>query len=137
MSAALQQFFPGSIKAIPTVKEPETKAVSEEAWDFKPRTFTVGGKDVEFFTVGQLALALGRRPVTIRKWETEGIIPKALFSAPSEDPRGRRRLYTRAQVEGIVKIAHDEGVFVAHAKSIRSTNFTARVAALFKRTANL
>jgi hypothetical protein len=75
--------------------------------------------------------------VTIRKWEREGIIPKSTFQSPGrdDDVRGRRRLYTREQVEGIVRIAHEEGVLVSHQKPIKGTNFTARVIDLFKRLA--
>lgn len=136
MSELVQQFYPGTSKPIPlapTVKA-APEAPAEDAWDAKPRVFTVKGSEIEFFTVGQLAKALGRKPVTVRKWETEGIIPKATFSAPSDDPRGRRRLYTRAQVEGIVRIAKEEGVLVAHARPIRQTQFTPRVIRLFERT---
>jgi hypothetical protein len=97
----------------------------------------VAGVETEFFTVGDLAKALGRQPVTIRKWEREGVIPKSTYQSPGrdDDVRGRRRLYTREQIEGMVRIAHEEGVLVSHQKPIKNTNFSVRVIDLFKRLA--
>jgi hypothetical protein len=136
-----EQFYPGSTK--PIVRHPNRNALHTEAapsaadWDAKPRKYNVGGVETEFFTLGNLATALGRQPVTIRKWEREGVIPKSTYQSPGRDndPRGRRRLYTRAQIEGIVRIALEEGVLVSHQKPIKTTNFTARVIDLFKRLA--
>lgn len=64
-----------------------------------PRKYTVNGIEVEFFTLGQLAKALRRSPVTIRKWEADGTLPKATFVAPNpkKDARAKRRLYSRAR----------------------------------------
>jgi hypothetical protein len=137
-----QQYYPGSTR--PLVRhhnrlntETAPSAVDPGAWDAKPRKYVVGGVETEFFTVGDLATALGRRPVTIRKWEREGIIPKSTYQSTGKDGdvRGRRRLYTRAQVEGMVRIAHEEGVLVSHQKPIKGTQFTARVIDLFQRLA--
>jgi hypothetical protein len=132
-----EQYYPGSSR--PIVRHPNRLhtevAKSAADWDAKPRKYVVAGVETEFFTVGHLARALGRQPVTIRKWEREGIIPKSTYQSPGrdDDPRGRRRLYTRAQVEGMVRIAHEEGVLVSHQKALKSTQFTARVTDLFKR----
>lgn len=102
----------------------------------KPKVYTVGGQDVDFFTVGQLAKALGRKPVTIRKWEADGIIPVTWYHTPSNDARGRRRLYTRTMVEGIIQIAKEEEILVDTWRSIRKTHFQARVRELFERLLN-
>jgi hypothetical protein len=93
-------------------------------------SFTVAGVDVEFFYIGQLAAALGRSATTLRRWESDGTIPKSGYIKPSKDPRGRRRLYTRAQAEGIVRLAVEEGLLDTN--KIAGTNFSARVEALFK-----
>ncbi|MER5754315.1 MerR family transcriptional regulator [Streptomyces sp. NPDC002088] len=136
-----QQYYPGSTKPIVRHQNRSplhTKAATSVAdWDAKPRKGVVAGVETEFFTVGDLAKALGRQPVTIRKWEREGVIPKSTYQSPGKDgdPRGRRRLYTREQVEGIVRIAHEEGVLVSHQKHIKDTQFSARVIDLFKRLA--
>lgn len=125
----LDELYPGSKRKIQ-----EQKAKSEaEGWQSKFKTYTVKGKDMDFYTVGQLAEALNRRPTTIRKWERDGVIPRSVISAPSKDPRGRRRLYTRKQIEGMVVIAREEGILTNTHKHITSTLFALRVADLFKR----
>lgn len=136
-------FYPGSKR--PIIRHPNRHAderprrhqyAIDDTWDAKPRKYVVGGVETEFFTIGQLARALGREPVTIRKWEREGIIPVATFQVPGKegDPRGRRRLYNRAQVEGIVRIAHEEGVLHERRRSFETTEFKSKVLALFQTT---
>lgn len=100
----------------------------------KPRIYQVRGVETEFFTVGQVAAALSRKPGTFRKWEADGVVPKATFQAPNpkKDPRARRRLYTRAQAEGIVRIAREEGLINDSRRAIGATRFTERVVALFR-----
>lgn len=138
--AETTDYYPGSRQ--PILRHPNRPAEEgrkrvtgiDPEWDAKPRLFAVNGSEKEFFTVGQLASALGRRPVTIRMWEREGIIPKATFQikAKNDDPRGRRRLYSRAQVEGLVKIAMEEGVLITHLRPLSETRFTERAIALFQ-----
>lgn len=129
-------FYPGSKRPIPekpTAAPRSTPGVQE--WDRKPRVLLVDDKPVEFFTVGDLAAALGREAGTIRKWESNGVIPRAKYKSPSPsgDPRGMRRLYTRAQIEGIVRIALDEGILVmTDRRPLGRTKFTPRVLQLFK-----
>lgn len=130
------EFYPGSKRTIdrkPKTSEPERPDVPE--WDRHPQMITVGGVPTEFFTIGALAEALGRRPVTIRKWETTGVIPVPLFRKTSAHNEGSRRLYTRAQIEGIVKIAAEERV-LDNRKPISQTNFTERVRELYQELAN-
>jgi hypothetical protein len=132
-----EEFYPGSKR--PLVRHPNR---TDEArpdpgrWDAKPKVLKVGGVDREFFTIGQLAQALGRKPVTIRTWERTGVIPRPTFRKPSQDPRGARRLYTRAQVEGVVKIAKEEGLLRGDYRPIGDTQFTTRVVALFRDLVN-
>jgi hypothetical protein len=128
---SLKEFYPGSTTPINRNK-PIPVHDKTGQWDENPRFYKVNGVEVEFFTVGHLAAALGRKPVTIRKWENDGVIPKATYQRNSEDSRGRRRLYTRDQVEGILKIAKEEGILRSHNKPIKSTMFTTRVIQLFK-----
>jgi hypothetical protein len=72
----------------------------------KGKVFRVGGEERMFFSVGELAKCLNRKPVTIRMWEQQGWIPKATYRTPT--PRGEqipgktlkgRRLYSLEQVE--------------------------------------
>jgi hypothetical protein len=138
---SLPEYYPGSNKPIirhpnrHTSTAPRRHALAvDDTWDAKPRKYVVNGVETEFFTVGQLARALGREAVTIRKWEREGTIPVATFQVPGRegDHRGRRRLYTRQQVEGMVRIAHEEGVLHERRRSFATTEFKERVLALFK-----
>ena len=134
------KYYPGSSKAIVRhpnrVTTPTRKATEaiDPTWDDKPRLYPLRGVPTEFFTVGQLARALGRESVTIRKWERLGIIPRAIYQVPGKDgdERGRRRLYTRAQVEGIIIIAAQEGLFSATRKPFDQTAFRQRVLELFR-----
>lgn len=128
--------YPGSSRprAVAGVKRPAPEP-DDAAWDRRPQRFKVGGVEREFFTVGDLAHALGRRPGTIRKWERDAVLPRATFIKPGTDgdPRGRRRLYSRDQVEGIIEIAREERVLDPRVQvTLASTNFTSRVTALFR-----
>lgn len=78
----------------------------------KPRKFLINGVEVQMFTVGGLAQALGKKATTIRAWEHRGWIPKAQYRTPK--PRGPqipektsrgRRLYTLEQVEFLLEAA--------------------------------
>lgn len=137
--ALMQEFYPGSKKPIVRDKNEVSIPNNEEiGWDKKPRYYNIAGVKTEFFTAANLAEALGRKTATIRKWETDGVIPKATFQTPSTSSNGRRRLYTRGQVEGIVQIAREEKMLEQTSKaiSIKSTKFSARVLDLFKRLAS-
>lgn len=126
--------YPGSsrVRHVNRVERPVDDP-DPTAWDRAPQRFKVKGVDREFFTVGALAEALGRRPGTLRKWEREGLLPRAPFRKPSDDPRGVRRLYSRDHVEAIVKIAYEEGLMGQNFNTpIEATAFTTRVKALFE-----
>ncbi len=78
-------------------------------WDRRPRVFSYNGKEIELFEIGALAQALGRKPVTMRAWETDGTLPLANFRTP--EPAGvqvpgkkakGRRLYSRKQIEFMI-----------------------------------
>lgn len=129
------EFYPGSSRErhVNRVQRPESDKDGTE-WDRSPRLLTIPGKgEQEFFTIGALAEALGRRPPTLRAWEREGILPRASYRLPSPDPRGVRRLYSRAQVEGIVAIAYEEGLMNPNVQvTLAKTAFTSKVLALFK-----
>lgn len=124
------EFYPGSRERRPASGAYGIPQAEVSPFDgVTPRIYDVNGQTVEFFTIGQLAAALNRKPVTLRKWEAQGILPAATFQAPNpgKDPRARRRLYTRAQAEGIVRIAREEGLLGDEPKRVGSTRFTERV----------
>jgi hypothetical protein len=133
-------FYPGSKQQVKTFDtgSPLPEISNQEQFDVgQGRNFNVGGKIVEFFPIGVLADALNRKTVTIRKWETEGVIPKASFLKPSKnkDVRGQRRIYTKEQIMGLRRIAREEGVLEPSAngkwKDIAKTDFATKARELF------
>ena len=70
-----------------------------EGWDHNPIIKTLGGQEVEFFTIGALATALEKEIVTIRYWERKGYIPNAPYRLRSKMLQGKKvngnRVYTR------------------------------------------
>jgi hypothetical protein len=133
MMAGVGEFYPGSKErraVTPVVPE------EEELPDLgRGQVLLINGFEVEFFRIGVLARVLNRRPVTIRMWERERIMPNSGYVKPGadRDPRGRRRLWTRDQVIGIWRIAQEEGILDPGPRvNIEATQFTSRVKALFK-----
>lgn len=95
------------------IRGPEGFDISE----LKSTTWNIGGQPRQFYTVGELAKALGREPVTIRSWEHKGWMPPPKFRTPK--PRGvqlpdkamkGRRLYTQEQVLYLVSAVRDFGL---------------------------
>jgi hypothetical protein len=134
IDALAPEYYPGSSRKIENTPD---QAAQRDSWDLKPRVYKVNGEDVQFFTVGHLAVAMNRKPLTIRQWERKGIIPKSTYQRQGREgsQHGRRRLYTRAQIEGMIRIAHDEGLLSNDRREIAKTQFTVRVIELFKRLA--
>jgi hypothetical protein len=114
----LGEYYPGSRERRQTVPAPRPLAfedflgdgLGEGVW------LPLRGEDVEFFTIGQLARAINRKAVTLRAWESAGVIPTSGYSTKADDPRGRRRLYTRAQCLGIIRLAKEHNIMEAGAR---------------------
>ena len=109
--------FPGGRPPRRSADTVEKNKAVDDTWDSKPTIKKLKGVDTEFFTVGALAAAVGLRPVTIRSWEAKGWLPLSRFrtQAPKSHPvEGKkpmgRRLYTRHQIETVVKAATQAGV---------------------------
>jgi MerR HTH family regulatory protein len=96
------------------------------------QSVNLDGVMTECFTIGQLAAALNRKSVTLRKWEAEGIIPPATYRTQARTVNGRYRLYSRAQVEVAVLIAYEEKLLVQTWKPIKDTKFTSRIFAAWQ-----
>ena len=72
----------------------------------RSKMYRINGTDIEMFTIGEAARALGRSASTLRMWENQGWIPRATYRSPAprksqlpnKVPKGRR-LYSRNQVE--------------------------------------
>jgi hypothetical protein len=107
----------------------------EQPWDAHPKEIWFRGTRYEMFPIGSLARALHRRPVTIRSWITKGWLPKARFKTQDiVGTRGNagRRLWTRGQIEGITRIAREEGLLDPKPPFIQTTRFSERVFSEFK-----
>lgn len=133
VEALAEDYYPGSKRKIDHTDSDDKKS-DLDAWDAKPRIYKVNGQDTEFFTVGHLAIAMNRKPLTIRQWERKGIIPKSTYQRAGRNgsQHGRRRLYTRPQIEGMIKIAGEEGLLTNDRREIASTKFKDRVLVLFR-----
>jgi hypothetical protein len=109
----------------------------ETPWDAKPVTYKVNGVDREFFTISHLAKALGYSVQSIRAWEAQGLLPRSLYRSPRTTrpvAAGRsdkgKRLWTRAQIEGILRVAQQHKVLLN--KEPPTAAFSADVARLFE-----
>lgn len=104
--------FPGSTP-------PRNTAATKEEYDLSWLTdlpfseYIVEGEIRKFYTIGSLAKALGKKPVTLRSWEQKGWIPTASFRTPP--PSGTqlpgkatkgRRLYSMEQLRFLVEAYH-------------------------------
>lgn len=127
--------YPGSSQTLRSTAEKVAQLAEEEpdpVWDEKPRTYAIQGKSTDLFPISALAQALRRKAVTMRKWETKGYLPEARYRSPGEGKK-QDRLYTRAQVEGLVKIAKAEGLMDPKKKlRIDQTRFPERAHRLFE-----
>ena len=113
--AGLDDFYPGSKrKRKPVVaKKPEVEPVP--TWDAKPYVKTLpNGRDLELFTIGALAAAVGRPLISIRSWIKEGYIPAAPYRLPSKMVNGKeqkgRRLYSKAMIQRLVELLDSAGL---------------------------
>lgn len=113
--ADLGQHYPGSRERRQAVASAPAAGVEEDPLG-KGTVMVLRGREVEFFTIGQLARALNRKAGTLRSWEANGILPPPGYQKPSKDPRGIRRLYTRAQCEGIIQLAKELRIIDADAR---------------------
>lgn len=125
----LDQYYPGSRERRQTVPASRPSAVEEDLLG-TGTIMVLRGREVEFFTIGQVARAIGRKAGTLRAWEDKGVLPPSGYQKPSKDPRGIRRLYTRQQAEGIVRFAKECGVMDAGSRRPLD-QFKAKVWALF------
>ena len=130
-----EERYPGSKQALVPVKVEAQDDGLDEEWDTHPRIYSIRGVDTEFFTISALATALRRKTVTIRKWEQKGYLPKAQFRSPGEGAK-QDRLYTREQIEGLLRIAREEKLLEPRKKMrIDQTDFPDRAHRLFAKLA--
>lgn len=108
--ADLDAYYPGSKRKRKPIVVKEPEVTPDSSWDSKPYKKTLpNGRDLEMFTIGALAAAVGRPVITIRSWIKQGYLPNSPYRLPStkdingEDHAGRR-LYSRAMVEALIDI---------------------------------
>jgi hypothetical protein len=110
--------YPGRRK--PVNRGAATKAAAgTEVWDARPVRYMVSGEVREFYTISHLAAALGYSVQSIRAWEDKGLLPRSPFRSPrtrkpvagGRSDKGKR-LWTREQVEGIVRLARRHRVIL-------------------------
>ena len=87
----------------------------EPAWDASPTIKIYQGEETEFFNLGHLAAALGKKPVSVRLWERKGYLPAAPFRLPGYvNNQGKevpgRRLYSRELIDIAVEEFRERGL---------------------------
>ena len=103
------EYVPGSKKKRrePDPKVSRRKSGESNGWDENPIMKTLGGQEVEVFTISALAQALEKTIVTVRLWERKGYIPRAPYRLRSKTLKGQKtggnRVYTRALIEATVE----------------------------------
>lgn len=56
-------------------------------------------KDEDYYSIGEMAAILDRRPATLRQWEREHRLPQELL--PVRDENSARRYWHRSQIAGL------------------------------------
>ena len=117
MFSSVDEYYPGSKRKRKTLEtKSETRHIEEKTWDARPYLKPLpNGQEVEMFTLGALADALGRPIITVRTWIKEGYIPASPYRLPEmSDKNGTmrkgRRLYTRPMIEAAVEIFDKAGL---------------------------
>ena len=108
--------YPGRRKPVNREAKPPPEPV---AWDAKPTYYKVGGEKREFFTIAQLGKALDYSVQSIRAWEGMNLLPRSPYRSPrtkrpvaaGKSNKGRR-LWTRAQIEAILRLARKHKVIL-------------------------
>lgn len=130
--------YPGTSRPIgvPHPVQANVGSADTARWDDSPVYKKISGFYREFFAISHLANALGRSTKTLYKWEAANppLFPRATWIYNGESKNGRRRLYTRRQIEGVLVIAYEEGVLSGTKRFVSHTEFPARCAELFQQT---
>lgn len=127
--------YPGSSQPLRSAQRRLEAMAGAEGWDsdmYRQR-LEYRGEMTDFFTIGALAVALRREPGTLRDWEEMGYLPRAPRRTESDAPttHGRRRLYTRVEIEGLMALAEEEGLYQPGAR-VAATDFPSRARHLFE-----
>lgn len=110
-----QDTYPGSKRKR---REPAFRPdpVDPESWRKDPVMKTVGGRQVEMFTIGAFASALQVSVPTLKEWMRDGRIPEAPYRLPSNmvingsDSAPGRRLWRAEHIESAVEVFRNHGL---------------------------
>jgi hypothetical protein len=111
--ADLEKFYPGSKRKRRDVVDKSPTITDWEDEFFKK--ILPNGKEVQMYTLGSVAKALGRSTKTLRAWMEEGKLPTSPYRLPSKvGKNGKeyagRRLYSKAMVDATVEIFAKAGL---------------------------
>jgi hypothetical protein len=116
--------YPGRRKPVNREKK-EPPPSDMPIWDARPTEGLINGEVVQFFPISALAKALDYSQNSIRLWETKGLLPKSPYrSQPPRTKPGKalvkgRRLWTRDQIECILRLAKKHKVILNKAAPTR------------------
>lgn len=114
--AGLDDYYPGSKRKRKPLVQKEPEVTPDLNWDARPFKKTLpNGKDIEMFTIGALASAVGRPVITIRTWIKEGHIPPSPYRLPDTvdkygKSRAGRRMWSRAMIESLIELFGKSGL---------------------------
>jgi hypothetical protein len=111
-------------KGMQLFREPESSASSLDSVIGNPYMVVDG---VRLYRIGDLARALGRKPVTIRKWITQGYLPIEFWSLPNGAKGGRIRLYAYEELKAAREIANYNGLLSDLSKNVTKTDFVSQL----------
>lgn len=119
MFGNLGKTYPGSKQVRKSLAHPARKKKEDvDSWEENPQVKKLpSGKEVELFSAGALALALGRPLVTVRLWERKGYIPRAPYRLKSIIVDGKKkpgwRMYSRDMILSIINSFQSRGLLEA------------------------
>lgn len=112
--ADLDKFYPGSKRKRREPVAPKAPVVTSWEDTYFEKTLP-NGRQLQMYTLGSLAKALGRSTKTMRQWLDKGILPSSPYRLPSKQgANGKeyagRRLYSKEMVEAAVVIFTNAGL---------------------------
>lgn len=90
-------------------------------WAVRQQWHYVDGRWLELYGTGALALALRRSRGTVLRWELKGVLPPAQYARPTAAWGGKRRLYTREQIEALVTAVEEHGLLRRRPQCLTAT----------------
>lgn len=119
MFGNLGKTYPGSKQVRKSLAHPAKKKKEDiDSWEENSQVKKLpSGKEVELFSAGALALALGRPLVTVRLWERKGYIPRAPYRLKSIIVDGKKkpgwRMYSRDMILSVINSFQSRGLLEA------------------------